>query len=210
MGLFSWLFGKKNKRAEEPSAPQRHFCEDRPRKATSKKASDKTAENQITIDEVVDELIADDEREIDEICAEEDLKAVKVKGYSGAFAIKRSRDGRFVFNLVARNKLTIATSRVYSSASNALGGINSVIVNAERANVEDQSLKQFVRQPFPKWEIYIDKEGKFRFRLRASNGTTIIRSQGYTQKTACKSGIDSVIAHAKNAKIDKAYLQKDN
>ena len=207
MGLFSWLFGRKKNAPEVDEKPQRHFCEERPKRAKTRKNN--IAENQITITDMVDKLVEDDEREIEDIANERDLKSVKVKGYSGAFDVKKSRDGRYVFNLIASNKMTVATSRVYSSATNALGGINSVIANAERACIEDQSLKQFVRQPFPKWEIYIDKEGKFRFRLRASNGTTILRSQGYTQKTACKNGIDSVIRHAKSAKIDKTYLNKD-
>ena len=206
MGLFSWLFGKKKNECEAKDEKQRHFCEEKPKKC---KKTSPNACNQITIEDVVDDLVPEDEREIDDISSEKDLKKVKVKGYSGAFDIIRSRDGRFVFNLVAPNKMTVATSRVYSSANAAIGGIGSVAMNAERANVEDQSLKQFVRQPFPKWEIYIDKEGKFRFRLRASNGIIIIRSQGYTQKTACKNGIDSVIRHAKTAKIDKSYLIKD-
>lgn len=212
MGLFTWLFGKKKSECEKVDELQRHFCEEKPKKykKTGTNQNKKiNPSNQITIEDIVDDLVPADEQEIEDISNETDLKKVKVKGYSGAFDIKRSRDGRFVFNLVASNKMTVATSRVYSSANAAIGGIGSVVLNAERANVEDQTLKQSVRQPFPKWEIYIDKEGKFRFRLRASNGTTILRSQGYTQKTACKNGIDSVIRHAKSAKIDKTYLNKD-
>ncbi len=43
-----------------------------------------------------------------------------------------------------------------------------------------------------KFEIYKDKEGKFRFRLQANNGQNIIASQGYTTKTSCMNGIASV------------------
>ena len=43
-----------------------------------------------------------------------------------------------------------------------------------------------------KFEIYKDKEGKFRFRLQANNGQNIIASQGYTTKKSCMNGISSV------------------
>lgn len=216
MGLFSWLFGKK-KKDTAGDEPQRHFREERPSRSKKQEIAEnveaeKTVENdaeaaceavEAPVEESADEAVAS------EILEDKGTKSVKVKGYTGAFDIKRSRDGRYVFNLFAANKMIVATSRVYSSSKNALIGINSVITNAERANVEDRSLKSFVTQPFPKWEIYIDREGKFRFRLRATNGTCILRSQGYTQKSTCKSGIESVIRTCKTAKIDKSYLKKD-
>jgi len=43
-----------------------------------------------------------------------------------------------------------------------------------------------------KFEIFKDKEGKFRFRLKSGNGQTIIASQGYTRKNSCLNGISSV------------------
>ena len=43
-----------------------------------------------------------------------------------------------------------------------------------------------------KFEIFKDKEGKFRFRLKSGNGQTIIASQGYTRKSSCLQGIASV------------------
>ena len=43
-----------------------------------------------------------------------------------------------------------------------------------------------------KYEIYKDKAGEFRFRLKASNGQTILASEGYKSKDACRNGIASV------------------
>ena len=43
-----------------------------------------------------------------------------------------------------------------------------------------------------KYEIYKDRGGKHRFRLKASNGQIILASQGYSAKTGCKNGIASV------------------
>ena len=43
-----------------------------------------------------------------------------------------------------------------------------------------------------KFEVYKDKAGEFRFRLKASNGQTILSSEGYKSKSACMNGIESV------------------
>ena len=129
--------------------------------------------------------------------------------YTGRFEINKSKDGKkFFFNLYASNKVGIATSQMYSSAQSAINGVKSVIANAAKAPIEDQSLKKYDILPFPKWEIYIDNGGKYRFRLNASNGNCVCHSQGYTTKTACKNGIDSIIRSSKNAEIDKTYIIK--
>ncbi len=130
-------------------------------------------------------------------------------GFSGKFEIKKSKDGKFVFNLYAANSVIVATSQVYSSSAAAQNGIKSVIENAEKAPIEDQTLKNFEPQNYPKWEIYLDKGEQYRFRLSASNGSCVCHSQGYTSKASCKNGIESIIRTAKNAAIDKAYIKRD-
>ncbi|MEM0976435.1 MAG: YegP family protein [Pseudomonadota bacterium] len=57
-----------------------------------------------------------------------------------------------------------------------------------------------------KFEIYKDKGGQFRFRLKAGNGEIILASEGYKQKASCKNGIASVM---KNAPDDVRYERKD-
>ena len=139
----------------------------------------------------------------------EEVKPVK---YTGRFEINKTKDGKkYFFNLYASNKVGIATSQMYSSAQNALNGVKSVIANAPKALIEDQTLKTYETLPFPKWEIYLDNGGKYRFRLDATNGSCVCHSQGYTSKTNCKNGIESIIRSSRNAEIDKAYLiKKDN
>ena len=56
-----------------------------------------------------------------------------------------------------------------------------------------------------KFEIYKDKKGEFRFRLKASNGENILASEGYKSKSSCKNGIDCV---KKNAKVNKLFERK--
>ena len=53
-----------------------------------------------------------------------------------------------------------------------------------------------------KFECYKDKAGEFRFRLKASNGETILSSEGYKGKGSCDNGIESV---RKNAAIAERF-----
>ena len=103
--------------------------------------------------------------------------------------------------------MIVATSQVYSSAQSAITGIKSVMANAERAPIEDQTLKTYETLSYPKWEVYQDKGGQYRFRLLAPNGSCICHSQGYTTKASCKNGIESIAKNAKTSVIDKAYLK---
>lgn len=52
------------------------------------------------------------------------------------------------------------------------------------------------------FEIYKDKRGEFRWRLRADNNQIIASGEGYTSKAGCKNGIESVKKNAPKAKIE--------
>ncbi|MEL7157263.1 MAG: DUF1508 domain-containing protein [Actinomycetota bacterium] len=52
-----------------------------------------------------------------------------------------------------------------------------------------------------KFEVYTDKAGKYRFRLKAGNGEVIATGEAYETKAACKKGINSVIRNAADCKI---------
>lgn len=49
-----------------------------------------------------------------------------------------------------------------------------------------------------KFEIYKDKKGEFRFRLKAGNGQNILGSEGYAKKASCVNGIESVKKNAQS------------
>jgi len=55
----------------------------------------------------------------------------------------------------------------------------------------------------PKFEIYKDNKGEFRFRLKAPNGEVIAIGEGYTTKVACMNGIESVKKNAPIAEIEE-------
>lgn len=56
-----------------------------------------------------------------------------------------------------------------------------------------------------KFELYKDKAGEFRFRLKAGNGQTILASEGYKQRASAENGISSV---RNNAPLDARYERK--
>ncbi len=57
-----------------------------------------------------------------------------------------------------------------------------------------------------KFELYQDKAGEYRFRLKAGNGQTILASEGYKQKSSANNGIESV---KKNAADDSRFERKE-
>ena len=126
---------------------------------------------------------------------------------TGKFDIERALDSkRWFFNLLTNGGSVIGASRPYSSVTAVMNGISSVISNAYKASVEDQTLKRAEILPFPKWVIYLDNNEKFNFILYASNGNPVIHSHGYSSKQGCKKGIEGIIAACKNPMIEKTYL----
>ena len=120
----------------------------------------------------------------------------------GKFIIKETKTG-IKFDLKAANGEVIATSEVYAAEASCRKGIASVIKNAPIANIEDQTADNYEVQKHPKFEMYIDKAGEYRFRLKARNGEIIAASEGYKAKSGCLNGIESVKKNAPDAEIVK-------
>jgi uncharacterized protein YegP (UPF0339 family) len=126
---------------------------------------------------------------------------LKIGGMNmGKFVIKPS-DAGCRFNLVAGNGQVIGTSQTYKSMDACKNGIESVKTNAAVAGIEDQTKEGFKKLANPKFEVYKDKGGEFRFRLTAKNGQNILASEGYTQLTGCMNGIESVKTNAPASEI---------
>ena len=121
----------------------------------------------------------------------------------GKFVVKET-EKCVHFNLVASNGEVIGSSQNYSAKDGCLNGIESVRKNAEAAKLEDQTVENFETETNPKFEIYTDKAGEFRFRLKARNGEIILSSEGYKAKASCKNGVESVRKNAPEAKIEEA------
>lgn len=121
----------------------------------------------------------------------------------GKFVLKTVATG-YKFDLKAGNGEVIATSEVYTTEAACKNGIESVAKNAPVAAVEDQTVEGYEEAKHPKFEMYVDKAGEFRFRLKATNGQVIAVSEGYTSKAGCENGIESVKKNAADAEVVEA------
>ncbi len=117
---------------------------------------------------------------------------------AGKFVISKAKNG-VKFNLKAGNGEIIATSEVYTSDASCKNGIESVKKNAPVAAIEDQTVDGFATEKNPKFEVYKDKAGEFRFRLKASNGQIIATGESYPAKASCLKGIESIKKNAPDA-----------
>ena len=103
------------------------------------------------------------------------------------FEIKKARNGKYFFNLVASNGETVLTSQMYASKATAKKGIASVQTNAA-------STEQF--------EEKTNKAGKHYFVLKARNHQVIGNGEAYSGKSAMTKGIKSVSKNAPSAGIE--------
>ena len=107
------------------------------------------------------------------------------------------------FDLKATNGQVIATSEVYETKAACANGIESVRKNAPIAAFENQTVENYETATNPKFEMYEDKGGEYRFRLKSRNGQIIATSEGYKTKAACENGIESVRKNAPEAEIEE-------
>ena len=118
----------------------------------------------------------------------------------GKFVMRKTNTG-IKFDLKATNGQVIATSEVYTTDAACKKGIASVQKNAPVAVVEDQTKEGYAVEKHPKFEVYTDKAGEFRFRLKATNGQVIATGEGYKTHANCMNGVESVKKNAVDAEI---------
>lgn len=119
----------------------------------------------------------------------------------GKFAVKETASG-FKFSLKATNGQVILDSEVYTTKTACLNGIKSVKNNCV-GGIEDLTVEPIVEVKHPKFELYKDKAGEYRFRLKAKNGEIIGTSEGYKSKDSAENGIESVKKNAPDAEIEE-------
>src|SRR5665647_554283 len=107
------------------------------------------------------------------------------------FQVYKDTAGKYRFRLRADNNKIIAVSEAYEQYAGCINGIKSIQKNF-KAPVEDTTVEG-QRFSNPKFQVYKDNAGKFRFHLYARNGEIIAdSSEGYETKDACFNGIDVV------------------
>ena len=117
------------------------------------------------------------------------------------FTVKKTNTG-YNFLLVATNGQPVGASQVYKALKSALTGVESVKTCSAVAEIEDTTKEPVEEKKNPKFVIYTDKAGEFRFRLQAANGQAILASEGYTTLAACKNGCASVAKNAAEATVE--------
>lgn len=124
----------------------------------------------------------------------------------GKFVIRETKTG-FTFRLKAGNGEIIGVSETYKALDSCKNGIASVAKNAPIAAVEDQTKEGFEKAKNPKFEIYTDKAGEIRFRLKARNGEIIASSEGYRSMSACVNGIESVRKNSDGETVEEEAVK---
>lgn len=118
----------------------------------------------------------------------------------GKFVIRQVATG-WKFNLKADNGAVIATSEVYDSQAACRKGVESVRKAARSEKLEDHTVEGMKSLSNPKYQVYQDRAGEYRFRLKARNGQIVAVSEGYTTHKACVDGVESVRKNAPDAEV---------
>lgn len=111
----------------------------------------------------------------------------------GSVHIYRDKNNKYRFKFRSSNKFTIGHSQAYTAKSACKSGIQAVVRAASTATILDVNSEDYVSLiGKSSFEIYKDKENKFRFRLMSANAMNILASQGYASRANCLKGIESI------------------
>jgi hypothetical protein len=105
----------------------------------------------------------------------------------GKFELKKTRGGKFTFNLKAVNGRVILTSQSYKTKAAAKNGIKSVCTNCSKD---------------ARFEQKASKKGEPYFVLLSGNKQVIGKSEMYSSKASMLKGIASVKKSAPKANIE--------
>ena len=105
---------------------------------------------------------------------------------TGKFELYRDRGGAYRYRLKAGNGQVVLVGEGYNSKAACVDGIESVRKNSQKETA---------------FELYVDKKGEHRFRLKAPNGETIGQGEGYSSKSGCVKGIASIRRNAPASKV---------
>ncbi len=116
------------------------------------------------------------------------------------FIVKTTNTGiKFVFE---DNGKTLVDSEVYTTEAACMNGVESVKRNAV-GGIEDQTVEGFEVLAHPKFEVYADKAGDIRLRIKAKNGQIVASSPAFKEKAAAIAAVECVKKEAPEAPVEK-------
>jgi large conductance mechanosensitive channel protein len=122
------------------------------------------------------------------------------------FQVYKDATDKFRFRLRADNNKIIAVGEAYEQYASCINGIKSIQKNCT-AKVEDAT-ENGDTMSNPKFQVYKDAAGKFRFHLYARNGEVIAESsEGYETKDSAINGIE-VVGQSCDAEIEDLTATK--
>lgn len=124
---------------------------------------------------------------------------------SPKFQVYKDASEKFRFRLRADDNTIVAVGEAYEQHASCVNGIKSIQRNCN-SEIEDLTIEDR-KLPNPKYQVFADSGGKFRFHLKASNGEIIAESSGFPTKEECLKTID-VVKNSCNAEIEDSTVTR--
>lgn len=120
---------------------------------------------------------------------------------NGKFIICEISTNKYQFSLKACNGQVVATGQSYPTSSQCSRDIELVKQHVGHAVIEDLTISKKQAQPYPKFEVFLDEKGLFRFCMKNSEDSVLLLGDGYRAKASCLNGIDSIRRNAPCAPV---------
>ncbi|MEA5010573.1 MAG: YegP family protein [Angelakisella sp.] len=116
----------------------------------------------------------------------------------GIFLVSEVGSNEFYFTLKATNGEAIGISQSFLTYSACIDGINSVRKYAATAEMITQG-----EAKYPKFDIFTDDVGKYRFCLYDADANVILASGAYTTKASAINGCEAVKKYSPAAVVEE-------
>ena len=126
----------------------------------------------------------------DERSISSELFKKKFVDESNHIKIRNTKRG-YKFDVIAKNRQLLATSEIYDTFDLCKDGVAHTY-EAISSPVEDQTELTYEVIDGSKYELYTDRVGEFRFRLKSENNAILLVSEGYKTKPSCLNAINSI------------------
>ncbi len=178
------------------------------------KAEVVSTDSSVTEEAVAEEKVEEANEEKVEELAEDtasEVAADEEKHLPGTVEVYKGKTD-FYFSFRASNNILIGRSQGYTTKDACKRGVKAVMTAAEVADIRDSVKADDEKTYKPAFgtsvfEIYADKEGKFRWRLYAKNQQNILASKGYASKAGAKRAVQSLKKIAANYVLEDLTKQ---